>query len=108
MPDPDPSLPDQENVTSQPPVSVLPLAGRFHVAIGAVLSIRLTVNGVDQVLPTRSEKVKVNVPLPVKRCPVSLIPVSASEYPVRLIYTLPPVQAPVAGDHEASGVIVSV
>ena len=102
------SLPAREKGMSRLLVIVLPFAGEVPVSIGAVLSIQLTVASVEPVLPTRSEKVKVNDPLPVKRCPVALTQVRVSVHHVKLTYTFPFVQTPVVGVEKANGKKVSV
>ena len=52
--------------------------------VGDSLSIRQTILVAVPVFPARSEKINVNVQLPVKRCQVEFIPVSVSEYPVNV------------------------
>jgi len=70
-----------------PLVNVHDVGLYITVAVGAVLSIRLTVAVVLPVFPARSEKLKVKVPFPVKRCQLTFSPVSDSENPVSIAKT---------------------
>jgi len=70
-----------------PLVNVPDVGAYITVAVGGVLSIRVTVAMIVPVFPARSEKLNVNTPLPVKRCQVAFIPVSGSEYPVSVAST---------------------
>lgn len=76
------------------------------------ISIRVTVAVRTHALPARSVKVKRNVPLPVKICPVALRPVTVSENPVMVAVTFPLVDPvgekyPVAVGATVSQVIVT-
>jgi hypothetical protein len=67
IPEPVPSFPVHEKTILHPPVSVLPLAGVMPETTGAVLSIHVIVASISLVFPTRSEKLKVKLPLPVNK-----------------------------------------
>ena len=76
---------------------------------GPSLSIQSTIASTSQVLPTRSSKLKITVPLPVKIYQVILMPVIFSDRPVSIAETSLFTRAPEVGVYSTSavGVIVS-
>jgi hypothetical protein len=75
------------------PLVVLPEAGTYVIveAVGATLSIRVTVAKVDHVFPALSLKLKVKLPVFVNVYVVHVlfVTVIASIYPVRVAVTFP-------------------
>jgi hypothetical protein len=100
------SVPVQEKFIFQ--VMLALFIGVSKLTVGLMVSIRLMVAVVAQVFPARSEKVKTKEPLPVKRCPVALSPVSDSENQVSTTRTGFLVRAPVEGEIVAVGLVVSI
>ena len=93
-----------------PVLMYVPVAGVIKLTwLGAILSIHHTFAMVLQVLPTRSINVNSNIPLFVKRFPVSFNPVIDSEDPVIITCTFPLVQVPDVGVYSiyAVGFVVS-
>jgi hypothetical protein len=82
------SISDQLSIPITLPLVRLHETGVYIiVAVGISLSIHVTSPVALHVLPTRSEKVKINIPLPVNVYHVAFIPVTVSLNPVSIAMT---------------------